>query len=80
MIGDHGSGHVEYEQASRDDTAVIAVAGGLWITTFRSLRYPEGDSAASKITAPWAWPQTSSAPKRPSPEPPRTCANTEPPC
>jgi hypothetical protein len=80
VIGDHGSGHVEYEQASRDDTAVIAVAGGLWITTFRSLRYPEGDSAASKITAPWAWPQTSSAPNRPSPEPPRTCANTDPPC
>ena len=39
VVGDHGSGHVEYEQASRDDTAVIAVAGGLWITTFRSMRY-----------------------------------------
>ena len=27
VVGDHGSGHVEYEQASRHDTAVIAVAG-----------------------------------------------------
>jgi hypothetical protein len=48
VIGDHGSGHVEYEQASRKDTAVIAVAGGLWITAFRSAQYPEGDAGCGQ--------------------------------
>jgi hypothetical protein len=80
VIGDHGCGHVEYEQASRDDTAVIAVAGGLWITTFRSMRYPEGDFGCEQDHCTRHCPQTSSAYDRPSPEPPRSCARTEPPC
>ena len=71
VIGDHRPGHIEYERASREDTAVIEVAGGLWITTFPSMHYPEGDTDCGQTTARWRRSQTSSAPARPSPEPPQ---------
>jgi hypothetical protein len=80
VIGDHGSGRVENEIASRKDTAVMVVAGGLWITTFRSTRDPEGDAGCGRDHRALAAAADQFGARRAVARPTRICANAGPPC